>query len=112
MTIYERPTKSLMTDWARATLKPGQIFAKAEAVLWFAHHYPKIKSSTVNIHVEIMSINNHLRRHYPSVNPGSGHDLFYKLDHDEFRLWKEDTDPGPRYKKDFEQQGSNDVEDR
>jgi endonuclease len=67
-----------MTDWARATLKPGQIFAQADAVRWFAQHYPKIKHSTINMHVEVMSINNRLRRHYPSIKLGSGHDLFFK----------------------------------
>ena len=36
-----------MTDWARATLKPGQIFAKADAVRWFAQHYPKIKHEEI-----------------------------------------------------------------
>ena len=111
MTIYERPTKSILTDWARDTLKPGHIFAKADVVRWFEQNYPKIKSNTVNMHVEFMSINNHVRKHYPNVKLGSGHDLFYKLDSDEFRLWQKDTDPRPRYKGDFEQQGSNDVED-
>jgi len=48
MPIYERPTKSLMVDWAKENLSPGQ----SAAVQWFAKNYPKIKSNTVNIHVE------------------------------------------------------------
>jgi hypothetical protein len=60
--------------------------------------------------VEFTSINNHRRKHYPSVKPGSGHDLFYKLGRGEFRL-KQDTDPSPRYKQDFEQV-SDDTENR
>jgi hypothetical protein len=107
MTIYERPTKSLMTDWTKEALKPGQTFTKDEAARWFAQHYPKIKGSTVQMHVEVMSINNHLRKHYPNIKPGSGHDLFYKLGPDEFRLWKQDTDPDPCYKQDFDKQISN-----
>ena len=102
MTIYERPAKSLLTDWAVENLRPGQTFIKDDAVRWFAQRYPKIKSATINAHVEIMATNNHLRKHYPSVKPGSGHDLFYKLGPNEFRLWKKDTDPNPRYKQDFE----------
>ena len=98
MTIYERPTKSLMTDWAKEALKPEQTFTKDDATRWFAQHYPRIKGSTVNMHVEVMSTNNRLRRHFPSIKPGSGHDLFYKLGPDEFRLWKRGTDPRPFYK--------------
>src|ERR1700674_1661746 len=109
MTIYDRPTKSLMTDWAKENLKPGQTFTKDDAARWFARHYPKIKGNTVNPHVEVMSINNHLRKHYPSIKPDSDHDLFYKLGPDEFRLWKQDTDPAPRYKQDFEEQVSDDA---
>lgn len=105
MTIYERPTKSLVADWAKETLKPGQTFAKDDVIRWFTQHYPKIKSSTVNMHVEVMATNNNLRKHYPSIKPGSGHDLFYKLGRDEFRLWNQDTDPGPRYKSHLEEQG-------
>jgi hypothetical protein len=110
MTIYERPTKSLMADWARAALRPRQQFKKAEVVRWFAEHYPMINGSTASIHVEVMSTNSPLRKHYPSIKPGSGHDLFYKLDSGEFRLWEEGVDPRPRYKQVFEQP-TNDSED-
>ena len=64
MTIYERPTKLLMADWAKEFLKPGQTFGKAEVARWFAQHYPKIKRTTVNMHVEGMSINNPVRKHH------------------------------------------------
>jgi hypothetical protein len=52
MSIYERPTKSLMADWAREHLSPGQIFNKAAPMQWFAEHYSKIKRNTVGVHVE------------------------------------------------------------
>jgi hypothetical protein len=110
MTIYERPTKSLLAEWAVENLKPGQTFAKDDAARWFATCYPKIKGATVNQHVEIMSINNRLRKHYPNIRPGSGHDLFYKLGPDQFRLWKPETDPAPRYIQDFDAQPSDEVE--
>jgi hypothetical protein len=106
MTIYERPTKMLMTDWARENLKLGQTFSKDDAVRWFAQHYP-IKANTVSMHVEVMSINNGLRKHFPSIKHGSGHDLFYKLGSDQFRLWQQGADPRPRYKQDFENTGEN-----
>src|ERR1035437_7399492 len=92
MSIYERPTKSLMADWAKGALKPGQAFSKSDATRWFAEHYPKIKRNTVMMHVEGMSINNRIRRHHPSIKPNSGHDLFYKMGPDQFRLWNPDTD--------------------
>ena len=43
MPIYDRPTKSLMADWAKDNLKPNQVFSKSDVVPWFAQHYPKIK---------------------------------------------------------------------
>src|SRR5258708_1386511 len=104
MPIYERPTKALMTDWAKEHLKPGQTFTKFDAARWFVEHYPKINGKTVCMHVEIMSINNRVRKHYPGTKPGSGHDLFYKLGPNEYRLWDRNSDPTPRYKQDFEKQ--------
>ena len=104
MSIYERPTKSLMADWAKEHLTPGQIFNKAAPVRWFAEHYPKIKRNTVGMHVEGMSVNNRNRKHHFSVKPGSGHDLFYKLGPDQFRLWVPDSDPPPLYRDDIEKQ--------
>ena len=67
MSIYERPTKSLMADWAKEHLSKGQTFKKSAAVQWFEEHYPKIKSNTVNMHVEGMSVNNPVRKHHPSI---------------------------------------------
>ena len=58
MPIYDRPTKSLMADWAKDNLKPDQVFSKSDVVPWFAQHYPKIKSNNVGMEVEAMSINN------------------------------------------------------
>ena len=62
------------------------------------------------MHVEAMSVNNPVRKHYPSVKPGSGHDLFYKLGPNQFRLWVRDSDPVPRYKDDIEKQDLDNAE--
>ncbi|MGJ5222061.1 endonuclease NucS domain-containing protein [Bradyrhizobium oligotrophicum] len=105
MPIYDRPTKSLMADWAKAHLKPSQIFSKSDVVPWFAQHYPKTKSNTVGMHVEAMSVNNPLRKHHPSIKPGSGYDLFFKLGSDRYRLWSPESDGHPLYKADFEKGG-------
>jgi endonuclease len=111
MQIYDRPTKSLMADWAKAHLSPGQTFGKAEPVKWFAQNYPKIKSNTVAMHVEGMSVNNLNRRHHPNIKPRSGYDLFFKLGPNQFRLWDAKTDPAPRYKDDIEKgEASGEVE--
>ena len=110
MPIYERPTKSLMVDWAKENLSPGQTFKKAAAVQWFAKNYPKIKSNTVAMHVEGMAVNNQVRKHHPSIKAGGGYDLFYKIGPDQFRLWVPESDPAPRYKDDIEKQELNDTE--
>ena len=99
-----------MADWAREHLSQRQTFKKSAAVQWFAEHYPKIKSNTVNMHVEAMSVNNSVRKHHPSIKPGSGHDLFYKLGPNQFRLWVRDSDPAPLYKEDIEKQASDNAE--
>jgi len=73
MSIYPRPTKSLMTDWVKEHLKSGQTFTRSDVARWFAEHYPKIKRTTVNMHVDGMSTNNPVRKHHQNVKPGSGH---------------------------------------
>jgi hypothetical protein len=98
MPIYEKPTKELMHEFARQRLTPGQAFDKSDAVAWFSEHYPRIKSNTVQMHVEGMSVNSSLRKHHPNVKPGSGHDLFFKLGPGKFRLWQPETDPAPVYR--------------
>jgi endonuclease len=102
MSIYERPAKALMADWAKEHLVRGQTFNKSAAVRWFAEHYPKIKRNTVGMHVEGMSINNPVRKHHSNIKPGSGHDLFYKIGSDQFRLWVPESDPAPLYLEDLE----------
>lgn len=102
MPIYDRSTKALMGEWAKQHVVPGQVFQKAAPIRWFKEHYPKIKSNTVGMHVESMSVNNPLRRHFPGVHAGSGHDLFLKAGPNQFRLWDRERDPVPRYKPDFE----------
>jgi hypothetical protein len=86
-----------MHQFAKERLKAGQVFEKKEAVDWFAQHYPKIRPTTVQMHVEAMSINSPDRRHHPSVKPGSGHDLFYKISRGKFRLWDKEHDSTPSY---------------
>jgi endonuclease len=102
MPIYDRPTKSLMADWAKDNIKPEQTFSKPDVIRWFADHYPKIKRNTVTMHVDGMSINNPIRKHHPSIKPGSGHDLFYKLGPDQYRLWEPESDGRPLYKAEME----------
>lgn len=102
MSIYDKPTKMLMEEWAREHVQPGQVFAKSQPVTWFKRHYPNIKSNTVEMHVEGMAVNNRNRRHHPNIRPGSGHDLFWKVGSGQFRLWDAAVDPGARYKADIE----------
>jgi hypothetical protein len=104
MSIYEKPVKSLIADCAKEHLTPGQTFKRSAAVQWFAEHYGKVRPNTVNMHVDGMSVNNLIRRYHPSMKPGSGHDLFYKLGPDQFRLWDPASDPPPRYKEDIEKE--------
>lgn len=97
MPIYDRPTKILMREFAAAELVAGQLFDKSQAVAWFRSHYPKIRPGTVQAHVESMSVNSALRRHHPTIKPGSGYDFFFKVGRGQYRLWDEKVDPRPQY---------------
>jgi hypothetical protein len=101
MSIYERPTKELMKEFAEQELEKDQIFDKELAVRWFARNYPKIKKNTVQMHVEGMAINAPVRKHHPNIHPGSSHDLFFKVAPGKFRLWKPETDIQPLYRDDL-----------
>ncbi len=76
-----------MTEWAHEHLKPETFFSKSQPIAWFKEKYPLIKTNTVDMHVEGMSVNNINRRHHPQIKPGSGYDLFYKEGPGRFRLW-------------------------
>jgi hypothetical protein len=95
--ICDKPTKVLMHEFAKEQLKPGQIFERKDAVDWFGKHYPNIRPTTVQLHVEAMAINSTDRKHHPNIKPGSGHDLFFKISRGKYRLWNKDVDPAPTY---------------
>jgi hypothetical protein len=97
MAIYEKPTKTLMLEFVKERLKAGQVFTKQEAVDWFAAHYPKLRSTTVQMHVEGMSVNSGTRKHHPGIKPNSGHDIFIKVAPGRFRLWQKEIDSEPVY---------------
>lgn len=94
MPIYEKSTKELMHDFAK-TLNPGEVFGSKAVKDWFAARYPKIKPATVAMHVDGMSTNAPVRKHHPTIRPGSGHDLFFKLGPGQFRLYDPKSDPAP-----------------
>lgn len=101
MPIYDRSTKDLMHEFANSELKPRQPFTKLDAQKWFAAHYPKIKSNTVGMHVDGMTIDNARRKHSPRIRPNEGWDMFVKLPDGRYRLWNPKTDPSPKYRDDF-----------
>ena len=102
MPVYEKTVRALMHDFAAQELKPGQVFTRQDAARWFAEHYPKIKSNTVGMHVNGMSVRSPRRRHAFHIKQGAGWDLFFKLSPREFRLWDPENHPAPCYKADFE----------
>lgn len=98
MAIYDRPTKTLMKDFAAEKLSGDKVFSKRDAEAWFAQNYPQIKAVTVRMHVEGMSVNSRSRKHHPNIRPGTGYDLFLKLGLDQYRLWNPENDPQPIYR--------------
>jgi hypothetical protein len=86
--IYDRPVYQLMHDAADALPEPygiGQITA------WFAEHYPKIKSSTVQAHVIGMTANHRSRHHYAVASKDP---LFYRVGYGQFVRFDPDVHTG------------------
>ena len=100
-----------MHKFAEQEPTPGQLFSRKDAIRWFSEHYPDIKSNTVGMHVDGMSVNSPNRRHHPSIKPDAGFDLFFKLGPREFRLWDRDRDPAPRYKADLDAEIGKGIDD-
>ncbi|WP_339825531.1 endonuclease NucS domain-containing protein [uncultured Parasphingorhabdus sp.] len=102
MAIYDKPTKTLMTEWANGNLKPEQLFGRAEVVRWFAANYPKLAKGTITAHIAGMAVNSRTRAHHPSIKEGAGYDLFWQESPTMFRLWDPASDPAPIYKQDID----------
>jgi hypothetical protein len=86
MPTYDRPTKELMKEFA-ATLQPRETFTRQSVIDWFSRHYPRTARRMVYLNVGAMSTNNiNERRHHPYLRPGTGHDLFFKINRSTFRL--------------------------
>ena len=94
MPIYNRPVRLLMKDMVDAlALQAGQSFSRQQALDWFAQHYPKIKTGTVNCHLIRLSTNAPTRLHY-NAKPHED-DVFFQLDGGHFRLYDPVHDPAP-----------------
>ena len=94
MPIYAKPVRLLMREMADSFgLKPGQSFARQQAIDWFAQHYPKIRPGTVHAHLIRLSTNAPTRLHY-TAKPHED-DVLYQLDGGHFRLYDATHDPAP-----------------
>jgi hypothetical protein len=94
MAIYSKPVRALMKDMADAfALQPGQSFTRQQAIDWFAHQYPKIKTGTIHCHLIRLSTNAPTRLHY-NAKPRED-DVFFQLDGSHFRLYDPAHDPAP-----------------
>jgi hypothetical protein len=83
-----------MKDMADAfPLQSGQSFTRQQAIDWFAHHYPKIKTGTIHCHLIRLSTNAPTRLHY-NAKPHED-DVFFQLDGGHFRLYDPAHDPAP-----------------
>jgi hypothetical protein len=74
-------------------LQPGQSFTRKQAIEWFAHDYPKIKTGTILCHLIRLSTNAPTRLYY-NAKPRED-DLFFQLDGSHFRLYDPAHDPVP-----------------
>lgn len=94
MSIYEKSTNQLLTEYIKDNLKPGQVIDKNQIIGWFKSNYPKIKSNTVNCHIIKFTTNHKTRIHY---NAGPQNDILSQLPDKRLRLYNPETDPAPIY---------------
>jgi hypothetical protein len=62
--IYDRPIRVLMADAVAELPAP---YTAGEIVAWFGARYPKIKASSVRVHIKGLTANDPSRHHYPGV---------------------------------------------
>lgn len=92
--IYDKPTRVLLKDMlAFWNLQPGETFNAKRAVSWFAEHYPKLKSGSINAHLVQASTNDPSRLHHTTTN--STDDLLFRVGSREYRLYEPGKDPSP-----------------
>lgn len=123
--IYDKPTKQLIKEFVksfvppvpkgsslteRKTLEQGGYFTRQEILSWFKERYPKLKPGTVNAHLILMSTNAPSRVHHNLRRDGSD-DLLFQIDGSRFRIYSEDTDPPPIYKRELEDRADEDTDD-
>lgn len=93
--LNAKPVRLLMHDMAKSFgLKPGDVFARPQAVQWFKQHYPNVKEGTVLAHLIRLSTNVPTRHQYSPKQDGSD-DLLFKVDASHFRLYAPGKDPAP-----------------
>lgn len=97
MSIYEKSTNQLLTEYIKTNLKPGQLMDKDQIIAWFKSNYPKIKSNTVNCHIIKFTTNHKTRIHY---NASPSNDLLFQLPDKRLRLYNQETDDKPIYARD------------
>lgn len=99
MAIYSKPVHQIMKeDMVEALqLKDGMTFTRQQAINWFAHYFPKIKSGTISAHLIRLSTNAQSRTHY-NAKPFDD-DVFYQQDNGHYRLFDSSTDPAPIRKR-------------
>jgi hypothetical protein len=96
MALYSKPVRILMKDMANELAKSSTaVFAKQDAIAWFAQRYPKIKMGTVTAHLTRLSTNAKSRTHY-RAKPGED-DVLYQVDGSHYRLYRPGQDPAPIY---------------
>ncbi|MEK7993298.1 MAG: hypothetical protein AAB403_05785 [Planctomycetota bacterium] len=96
MPIYDQSTRELLRHFASEELRPGKTFTSREVRDWFRVHWPKISMGTVRATLMALSTNHPSRVHHP-VKPGPTHDLFYRIERGQYRLWNPSSDPTPIY---------------
>ena len=97
MSIYEKSTNQLLTEYINENCTAGETINKEEIVEWFSRNYPKIKSNTVGCHIIKFTTNHRTRVHY-GATPKC--DMLFQLPDKRLRLYNSESDPKPIYKKD------------
>lgn len=96
MATYDRPTTELMKEFV-ATLRRGQVITRSDVKAWFKRHYPRVAERTVDVNVDVMTVNAPARLVHRAARPGLGSDLLFRIGLGEYRLYEIGRDPPPLY---------------
>ena len=97
MTTYFQSARTLLREFVlKQHISKGQMISRQEILTYFSANFPKLKTSTINAHIIMMTTNAPSRTYY-NLRADGEDDLFFQVDRSRLRLYEPERDPAPIY---------------